>query len=306
MKLFTRNQRVLAYRKLKKENKKPGNTIQSKIKYKMAWDRNPLLSTFADKLATRTYIEKRIGQKYLVPILGVFDRANQIDFDSLPLQFVLKVNHGSGGIIVVSDKADKSNRFPQGLPVGWLRFEIHPNTFSAHDASKILDNWLELNYEWWPGKEPEWGYKDVAPKIFIEEFLNSQTADALFEFKVFVVNGRVQIIQVSHGNLHDGKSFAYYDRDWKFIPVIFNEGGTPHKCLEEQSPPKFLSDLISLSEILMRGVDFARVDFLDDGGILRIGEITNYPTAGNFDFVPSSFSELLGVDWHPKYSQRGK
>lgn len=306
MDILTRISRFSAYRNLQRENAQPGKTLSSKILYKMAWDRNPLLSVFADKLSVRNYIENLIGTEALVPILGIFDRSQKIDFTSLPRQFVLKVNHGSGGVIVVSEKANKENILPAESETGWVRFEIHPDSFNAEDASRILDHWLTLNYEWWTGRKPEWCYRNVVPKIFIEEFLNSQSDGALSEYKAFVINGHVQVIRVDRGNVSLGKSFAHYGREWNYHPVTFIEAGHPHNILPEEPPPPFLDQIIRISEKLMEGVDFARVDFLDDGGELKIGEITNYPTAGNFDFDPPSFSEWFGISWRPEYSHSAK
>lgn len=298
--------RLLAYRNIQSEANVPGDTITSKISYKMAWDRNPRLSIFADKLAVRDFVAERIGPQYLVPIIATYKSVNEIDFRGLPREFVLKVNHGSGGVIVVSETADRYKKLPSHSPTGWARFEVNPDSFEPEDAKFLLSYWMKLNYEWWPGRRPEWAYRNIVRRMFVEEFLPSPPGEFLSEFKAFVFNGRVQMIRVDRGTVQ-GKSFAHYDREWNFLPVTFIEPGlSPHRSAPAETRPRFLDELINLSEALMRGHDFARVDFLHDSVSLRVGEITNYPTAGNFDYVPESFSVWLGKSWMPSYSHQAK
>jgi len=293
--------RALAYRALQREARVPGLTIQSKIRFKMAWDRDPILTTFADKIAVRSFVETRVGEKYLVPTLGEFDSATDIDFLTLPKQYVLKVNHGSGGIIIVSKKADRSLRLPNHINVGWERFEVHPDSLDSGRAAALLDHWLGMSLEWWPGRTPEWAYRNIRPRIYIEEFLNSETNEQLVEYKAFTFDGNVQAIRVMQGSISQGKSVAYFSRDWNRLAITFVEGGSPYPNLDIDVDPAFGRELVDVAERLMVGIDFARVDFIDDGGKLRVGEITNYPTAGAFEYLPATFDLWMGRDWHPQY-----
>lgn len=293
--------RALAYRKLRREAPVPGTTLQSKIRYKMAWDRDPLLTTFADKIAVRSFIKDRVGPSYLVPTLGEFDFAADIDFSTLPREYVLKVNHGSGGIIIVSEKADIAMRLPEHINVGWERFEVHPDCMDSERAAALLDRWLGMSLEWWPGRAPEWAYRNIRPRIYIEEFLNSETNEQLVDYKAFTFNGNVQAIRVMQGSIGQGKRVAYFSRDWNRLPITFVEGSIPYPNLDIEVDPAFGRHLVEVAERLMVGIDFARVDFIDDDGQLRVGEITNYPTAGDFDYVPTVFNSWMGSEWHPNY-----
>ncbi len=293
--------RALAYRKLRLEAPVPGTTLQSKIRYKMAWDRRPILTVFADKIAVRSFIEDRVGANYLVPELGVFDSATHIDFSTLPREFVLKVNHGSGGIIIVSERADKSLRLPNHVNVGWERFDVHPDSFNEKYARALLDMWLSMSFEWWPGRAPEWAYRNIRPRIYIEEFMNSKSSQQLVDYKAYTFNGEVQAIRVMKGSISKGKRVAYFARDWSRLPLTFVEGGSPYPDLEIDVDPPFGKQLVEVAERLMVGIDFARVDFIDDDGQLRVGEITNYPTAGVFDYEPTVFNSWMGREWHPNY-----
>lgn len=268
----------------------------------MAWDRRPILTTFADKIAVRSFIESTIGAEYLVPVLGIYNRASEIDYGCLPREFVLKVNHGSGGIIVVSDKTPRDVHLPTHTNVGWQRFDVHPESLNYEHANALLDHWLSMNFEWWPGRAPEWAYRNVRPQIYVEQFLNSLSDGPATDYKAYTFNGVVQAIRIMQGAASEKKRSAYVSREWEPLPFAFVEGGIPQKPLTVEVDREFGIELVNLAELLMKGIDFARVDFLDDDGRLRVGEITNYPTAGNYTYQPDSFNEWMGCDWHPDYN----
>ena len=301
MKLTDRLARASAYRRLRRRHPSPGSTLASKILYKMAWDRNPLLSVFADKVAVRKYISERAGAEYVVPVLAVVDSGDTIDYSSLPREFVVKVSHGSGGVIVVSDRADRAATLPKDYSVGWVRFEIHPDQLDAVRVNDLLAHWLSLDFEWWPGRTPEWAYRAVTPRIVIEPLMKSPGGGNLNEYKVFCFNGQAQVLRVDTGTVTRGKSFSHYDHTWRYLNATFIEAGHVHTNGKPQERPAFLSEIIRVAELLTTDVDFARVDLIDDAGQLRVGEITSYPTAGNFDFDPPEFSEWFGKDWVPQY-----
>lgn len=269
----------------------------------MAWDRRPILTTFADKIAVRSFIESTIGPDYLVPVLGAYGRASDIDYGGLPREFVLKVNHGSGGIIIVSEKTPRDVRLPAHTNVSWQRFDVHPESLNHEHANALLDHWLGMTFEWWPGRAPEWAYRNVRPQLFVEQFLNSQSDGPAVDYKAYTFNGEVQAIRIMQGAASERKSSAYFTREWEPLPFVFVEGGIPQQRLAIEVNPAFGLELVKVAELLMEGIDFARVDFIDDNGRLRVGEITNYPTAGNYTYQPDSFNEWMGRDWHPNYGR---
>jgi hypothetical protein len=298
--------RALAYRALQREARVPGSTLQSKIRFKMAWDRNPLITTFADKIAVRSFIESRIGADYLVPIWGVFDRAEQIDFSALPREFALKVNHGSGGVIIVSEEADRESRLPQLINVGWERFTIHPDSLDRDHAVAVLNHWLGMSFEWWPGRTPEWAYRHVQPQILIEKFLNSNSEDGLVEYKAYVAHGVVLAFRLIQGSVTGIQRAAFFTREFERLPVRYLDKGFPHFApWESEVTPAFGADFVALAEQLMTGIDFGRVDCIVDNGVLRVGEITNYPTAGEYTYIPESFNAVIGRGWNPNYKHKG-
>jgi hypothetical protein len=291
-----------AYKALQSNHPEPGNTIQSKIFYKMAWDRNPKIRIYADKWLVRKYIRDKVGEEYLVPLLGVYRRPSAIDYANLPEEFVLKVNHGSGGVIVVSNSAPEENRLPIDInSVGWQRFQVQPENFSPDIAEKLLNRWIKMDYEWWLGRNPEWAYKNIKRRILVEELMVSKGDSGLTEFKIYCFDGNPQIIVKQAGSVSE-KSNAYYHANWQWIEASYLEKGTPWSKIQPEDPPKNLEKLIKISKKLSIETDFIRVDFIDDGfGSLRVGELTNYPTSGQMEYTPKDYALLLGKDWNPSY-----
>ena len=293
--------RSRAYRRLRREHPEPGVSLASKILYKMAWDRNPQLAVFADKVAVRAYIAERVGDAYVVPVICVAEPGHPIDFSRLPREFAIKVSHGSGGVIVVTEKADPRATLPEDPRVGWARFTIHPDQLDPERINNLLEHWQSLKFEWGPGTNPEWAYRGIAPRVVVEPLMASRDGGPPREYKVFCFNGRAQVIRFDRGLVGSAKAFTHYDRQWSQFDVDFIVGGYRHTRGAVESKPTFLSDLLRVAERLTDDVDFARVDFIDDNGLLRVGEITNYPTAGNFDFSSADFAAWFGKDWLPNY-----
>lgn len=301
MRMTDRFARGRAYRALQRAHPEPGETLASKILFKMAWDRNPRLRTFADKVAVRSYIADRVGDAYVVPVLLVAEPGDKVNFSLLPREYAIKVSHGSGGVIVVTDKADPHASLPEDPRVGWVRFEIHPDQADQARINALLTHWQSLDFEWWPGRNPEWAYRGVVPRVVVEPLLVSRDGGPLREYKVFCFHGRAQVIRVDQGSVSGGKVFTHYDCAWNHLDVDFIEAGRRHDRGMPESEPPFLADVLRVAERLTDDVDFARVDLIDDNGSLRVGEITNYPTAGNFDFSPAEFAVWFGKDWLPSY-----
>jgi len=304
MRLADRFARARVYRQLRRVHSEPGTTLASKILYKMAWDRSPRLKIFADKVAVRSYIADCVGDQYVVPTLAIAESDEVIDFSLLPRECAIKVSHGSGGVIVITEKADPRVQLPDDPRVGWVRYEIHPDQLDPVRVNGLLAHWASLNFEWWPGRNPEWAYRGVVPRVVVEPLIASANGGPPQEYKVFCFNGWAQVIRVDHGSVSGGKVFTHFDREWNHLDAAFVEAGHRHAQGSVQSEPPFLAELLRVAERLTYDVDFARVDVIDDNGSLRVGEITNYPTAGNFEFIPSDFSEWFGKDWIPSYGHR--
>lgn len=225
---------------------------------------NPLMTKCADKVAVRDYIKEKIGEEYLIPCLGIWDNPDQIDFDKLPNQFVLKVNWGSGQNIIVKDKS---------------KLDI--------DATKNqLAQWMkpEQNH-YFHFFEP--CYKNIQPKIIAEKYLNF-TAD-LLDYKIICYNGVPQNLFVCSERCTDLK-VTFFDLDWKRLPFIrkYPSSKKEIKC------PQHFKEMLKISKILAKPFPFVRVDFFCLKDKLYIGELTFFPGAGHEKFDPVEWDKKLG------------
>jgi hypothetical protein len=301
--LFKWKARNGAYSLLRRQNLSQPQTLSKKILFKMAWDRNSLMNQFADKIRVRDYIEKKIGPQYLVPLLGFFDSSEKISWESLPQEFAIKVSHGSGGVIVVSETATSQTALPWASDtIGWEKFLISPQNADSARIAALLDHWLSMKYEWWPGRRPEWAYRHVPPRIIIESLISGDSGLAPTEIKIFTVNGQARMLLLMLMSSSGEKKKIRLDRHWNILPGRFYEAGLLQAShTDAPSIPANLGEMIWVAETLGRGVDFIRVDLYDDSGQLRVGELTNYPFAGDGHYEPAEFDEWLGENWHPTY-----
>ena len=227
----------------------------------------PLLTRLADKYAVREWVAGKIGAQHLIPLLGVWDRAEEVDFAALPQRFVLKANHGSHMIRIVKDKAS--------LDIDPLRAE--------------MSAWLATNYAF--VMSPQLQYANIPRKIIAEEYVENSDGE-LHDWKVWCYNGKAHHIEfMSRKDVH--LRFVFMDRDWKPAPFRYNLQGM--ELLEPPPKPDNLDELLRLAETLADGFAFVRVDFyrLDDGSY-RFGEMTFSPSGGNAQFDPPEWNAKIG------------
>ena len=227
----------------------------------------PLLTRLADKYAVREWVAGKIGAQYLIPLLGVWDRAEDVDFAALPQRFVLKANHGSHMIRIVEDKAS--------LDIPQLRAE--------------MSGWLATNYAFM--MSPQLQYANIPRKIIAEEYVENSDGE-LHDWKVWCYKGRAHHVEFM-SRKDERLRFVFMDRDWKPTPFRYNLPGM--EPLEPPPRPDNLDELLSLAETLADGFEFVRVDFyrLDDGSY-RFGEMTFSPSGGNAQFDPPEYNAKIG------------
>lgn len=292
----------VAKRKLKISASNP-DTFNKKIRYKMAHDRRPILTTFADKVAVRDYVADKVGRKYLTNVYAVLDKVDLDAFNPriLPRNFVIKVNHGSGGIIIISDREDESKNLPNKSEIksiGWARLSIHPDKFDWNLVKTILTKWMNMNYYYFPGYFPEWAYKNILPKVIIEEFL-SDSGNELNDFRFYTFNGKCQFIATgSPFYSQQGLERNFYSTQWDLIPV---RGWYPNSKIAVTRPEN-LEEMIEVSESVSVGIDHVRVDLYSLKNRIVFGELTNYTNGGIEKFIPDSFNYEFGSSWHPERS----
>lgn len=241
-------------------------TFNEKIQWLKLYDRKDIYPTIVDKYAVREYIAKELGEEYLIPILGVWESVEEIDFDSLPNQFVLKCTHGSKCNVVCTDK----------------------KTLNVEEAKKNLAKWMEINYFY---HSREWPYKSVKPRIIAEKYMLSSGEEELIDYKFYCNNGRPDYVMVCVGRAKDDLRFLFFDREWKFHR--FNIGDEKYPEDFTYPMPSCIPKMFEIAEKLSAGFPFLRVDLYESGGKIYFGELTLYPSGGfDRDIYPETDAHL--------------
>jgi hypothetical protein len=271
--------------------------LSGKILRKMAYDRDPILTVFADKYLVRDYVEKRVGSKYLNKLLASGDSVDVLRSTTLPTNFALKSNHGSGGMILVWEKAPSQNKLPQNKQkYAWSQFLVRPESFELEKAQELASNWLSSSYYFSPGQFPEWAYKNIKPVLLIEELMIDDEGNLPSDFKFFMANGECIFIQVDTSRF-DGHKRDLYTKLWEKIEGEYH---FPQSGIRIPQPTH-LEEMISVASALAAGVDFVRVDLYETNKGVKFGELTNYPGAGSEKFYPESLDYEFGVRWIQEY-----
>jgi len=249
-------------------------TFSEKIQLLKLSSDTPLLTRLVDKYAVRDWVSAKIGERYLVPLLGVWDCAEDVDFDALPQRFVLKANHGSHKLRIVLDK--------DSLDIPQLRVE--------------MARWLALDFAY--VMSPQLQYANVPRKIIAESYLVNSDG-CLHDWKVWCFKGKARYVEFM--SRKDGQlRFVYMDREWN--PAPFEYRNVDDISMEPPPRPHNLDELLRLAETLADGFEFVRVDFyrLDDGAYL-FGEMTFSPGGGNGRFDPPEWNSRIGAmfDYRP-------
>lgn len=242
-------------------------TYSEKLQWLKLYDRRPEYTTMVDKYAVKKYIADKIGEEYVVPLLGVWDRAEDIDFDALPEQFVLKTNHDTASVLVCKDKS----------------------IFDRERAIKHLSGCLNTNSFLW-GRE--WPYKNVKRRVFAEAFLKNDASDDLPDYKFFCFDGKVRFFLIATDRYKKGEKtkLDFFYPDGTHIDARY---GYPNAKTPPPLPSK-LEEMMRLAEILSKGIPHVRVDFYECNGKVYFGELTFYTGCGFIPFTPDVWDETFG------------
>lgn len=244
-------------------------TYNEKLQWLKIHDRNPLYTTMVDKYEVKNYVGGIIGDEYIIPTIGVWDDFDDIDFDSLPNQFVLKCTHDSGGLVICQDKK---------------RFDIRA-------ARKKIKRCMKLNF-YYTGRE--WPYKDVKPRIIAEKYMEDAETSELRDYKFFCFDGAVKAMFIASDrqNPNEETKFDFFDVD--FNHLNFRNGHPNAKRLPDK--PKNYEKMIRLAESLSVGIPHVRVDFYEVGEKVYFGEMTFSHWSGMKPFEPEVWDRIFG-DW---------
>lgn len=250
----------------KKLNLDNPKTFNEKLQWLKLYNRKPEYTKMVDKYEVRKYISEKIGDEYLIPLIGVYDKFEEIDFDKLPEQFVIKCNHDSGSTIICKNKDE----------------------FDYKLCMKKINKALKRNY-FYLGRE--WPYKNVKPKIIIEKYLGVDGRTEIVDYKFMCFNGRVKCSFVClDRDKSEGLKVDFYDLQWKKMPF---QRHYPNSNRDIEKPKNY-NLMIKLAEKLAEGIPFVRVDFYEIDGKVYFGELTFFPGGGMEEFEPEEYDEILG------------
>lgn len=246
-------------------NLKNPKTFNEKLQWLKLYDHNPLYTQLVDKYGVRKYISNAIGEEYLIPLLDVYNNADEINFDKLPNEFVLKCTHDSGGVVICKDKSN--------LDVAKAKDKINKS--------------LKRNYYY--GLR-EWPYKNVKPRIICEKYMVDESGTELKDYKFFCFSGEPKIIQVDY-NRFVGHKRNLYDIDWNYIPASIQYPTDPKVKIKK---PDKLETMLELVRALAKDYPHVRVDFYSVNDRIYFGEMTFYHEAGFGKFNPEEFGIEMG------------
>lgn len=247
-----------------KLNLKDPQTFNEKLQWLKLHDRKPEYTQMVDKHAVREYIKNTIGDEYLIPLLGVWDNFDDIDFNTLPDQFVLKCNHDSGTVVICKDK----------------------KTFDVDSARKKINARINYNYyNLWR----EWPYKNVPRKIIAEKYMVDESGTELKDYKFFAFDGKVKALFIATDRPFDTR-FDFYDEIFVHLPFT-NGHPNADKVLTK---PRGFDEMIRLAGELSKGIPHVRVDFYDINGKVYFGELTFFHWSGMVAFDPREWDYTFG------------
>ncbi len=249
----------------KKLNLKKPRTFNEKLQWLKLHNRKHIYTTMVDKHTVKGYVSGIIGEKYIIPTIAVYNTPEDIDFESLPNQFVLKTTHDSGGVVVCKDKS----------------------SLDIDEVKDFLRYRLSMNFY---KTSREWPYKNVKRRIIAEKFIEDDLKQELRVYKVFNFNGKPKIIQMINGDKTEHEYINYYDTDWNLLELKQN---FPNGPVDEK--PMCLQEILELSEKLSKGIPFIRTDFYEAKGQVLFSEFTFFSDAGFANFEPPEWDDILGA-----------
>ena len=224
-------------------------------------DRNPEYTIMVDKVKAKGWVSERIGSQYIIPTIGVWERPEDIDFESLPNKFVLKCNHNSGtGMVICRDKS----------------------TLNKEEVIKELNKGLNEDYYLF---YREWPYKNVPRRILAEQFMEDESGNPdLIDYKFFCFNGKPYMMYISQDH-SEHPTTDFYDMDFQRLPIRMRDPNSE----DVVNKPEQFEEMKRLATVLCKDVPHLRVDFYLINGKVYFGELTFFHNAG--------FSVIKPEEW---------
>lgn len=251
---------------LKKLDLKNPVTFNEKLQWLKLYDRRPEYTQMVDKIAAKEYVAERIGEKYIIPTLGAWESFDEIDFDTLPDQFVLKCTHSSGDAVVCKDKSK----------------------LDKEKAKEVLEKSLHKDFYI---ISREWPYKNVKRLIFAETYVEDEVTKEAADYKFFCFDGEVKALFIATDRPHDTR-FDFFDTEFNHLPIV---NGHPNSDKKIEKPANY-DLMLKLASELSKGIPHVRVDLYEINGKVYFGELTFFHYAGFVPFKPASWDKTFG-DW---------
>lgn len=242
-------------------------TFNEKIQWLKLHDRKPEYTMMVDKYEVKAFVAEKIGEEYIIPTLGVWDKFGDIDFDELPEQFVLKCTHDSGGLVICRDKKH----------------------FDKVAAKKKIEKSLSRNF-YYTGRE--WPYKNVKPRIIAEKYMEDTKTSELRDYKFFTFGGvaKALFIATDRQNSTEETKFDFFDMEFRHLDFT---NGHPNADVIPEKPEKF-EEMRMLAEKLSKDIPHLRVDFYEVNGHTYFGELTFSHWSGFVPFNPECWDNIFG------------
>lgn len=261
--------KLIWFRKFHKiPNLKNPQTFNEKLQWLKLYDRKPIYTTMVDKYEAKKYVADIIGEEHIIPTLGVWDRFDDINFDELPNEFVLKCTHDSGGLVICRDKS---------------KLDINA-------AKKKIERSLKTNY-YWSGRE--WPYKNVKPRIIAEKFMTDENnAASIMDYKFYCFDGEPRFLYISTGlEDHSTAHISFVTLDWNFAP--YQRSDYPPFEVLPPKPTKF-DEMLEYCRKLSCGQSFLRVDLYQINNVVYFSELTFSPCGGMMPFKDFTHDKIIG------------
>lgn len=248
-------------------------TYNEKIQWLKLYDRQPRYTSLVDKHEVKSYVKKKVGTQYVIPEIGLWDKPEDIEWDKLPDQFVLKTTHGGGnsGVIVCKDKR-------------------------SLDKDKVIIRLNESLKQDLYKDSREWPYKNVKKRILAEEFVEDEKTKELRDYKFFCFDGEVRFLFVGSERQKPGEDvkFDFFDKDYNHLNI--RQGHPNSKALPEK--PSCFEEMKKVAAKLSEGIPHVRVDLYEANGQVYFGEMTFYHFGGVVPFVPNTWDKEFGEMIH--------
>lgn len=270
----------IKYKKIMKKTLKlhPPKTFNEKLQWLKIHDRNPEYVKLVDKYEVKKIVSNIIGDNYVIPTLGIWNSFDEINFELLPDQFVLKCTHDSGSLVICKDK----------------------KMLDLEKCRKEIEAGLKLNY-YWTGRE--WPYKMIKPRIIAEQYMEDKSTKSLEDYKLFCFNGIVDNIMVVRGRSEGKPKFYHFDKDWNLCRFNRLTRSLPEEYFE--SKPIFIDEMIRIAEKLSEKMIHVRIDLYEANGKIYFGEYTLYNQSGWESGFDEYSDNYLGSLIKLPYEKRG-